>query len=102
MATAGTDRESGTALSGCRVSSETNELQAAPLIVAVLRYPPFAKESPLHRAVRAAAVLAPLLTVTLGPAPASATAPFKGANTAAVQDDFNGDGYRDLVVGAPR
>ncbi|MFD6821672.1 hypothetical protein ACFWC5_15045 [Streptomyces sp. NPDC060085] len=70
--------------------------------VADLRYPPLAKEFPLHRAVRAAAVLAPLLSVSLSPAPASATAPFKGANTAAVQDDFNGDGYRDLVVGAPR
>jgi len=55
----------------------------------------------LHRAVTAAAVLAPLLAVTLTPATASATAPYKGANTAAVQDDFNGDGYRDLVVGAP-
>ncbi|MGQ4389923.1 hypothetical protein [Streptomyces sp. SAS_270] len=55
----------------------------------------------MHRAVTAAAVLAPLLAVTLPPAAASAAAPYKGANTAAVQDDFNGDGYRDLVVGAP-
>jgi hypothetical protein len=55
----------------------------------------------LHRAVTAAAVLAPLFAVTLTPATASASAPYKGANTAAVQDDFNGDGYRDLVVGAP-
>ncbi|WP_369244422.1 FG-GAP-like repeat-containing protein [Streptomyces sp. R41] len=55
----------------------------------------------MHRAVTVAAVLAPLLAVTLTPATASATAPYKGANTAAVQDDFNGDGYRDLVVGAP-
>ena len=55
----------------------------------------------MHRAVTAAAVLAPLLAVTLTPATASATAPYKGANTAAVQDDFNGDGYRDLAIGAP-
>lgn len=42
------------------------------------------------------------LTVCLLPAgPAAAAAPYQGANTAAVQDDFNGDGYRDLVVGAP-
>jgi hypothetical protein len=34
-------------------------------------------------------------------APATAATPYKGANTAAVQDDFNGDGYRDLAVGAP-
>ncbi|MGQ4390542.1 FG-GAP-like repeat-containing protein [Streptomyces sp. SAS_270] len=55
----------------------------------------------MHRAVTAAVVLAPLLAVTLTPVTASATAGYKGANTAAVQDDFNGDGYRDLVVGAP-
>ncbi|KUN79061.1 hypothetical protein AQJ66_29630 [Streptomyces bungoensis] len=42
------------------------------------------------------------LTVVLLPAgPAAAAAPYRGANTAAVQDDFNGDGYRDLAVGAP-
>jgi hypothetical protein len=46
-------------------------------------------------------VLAPLLVVTLSPTSASAAGPYKGANTAAVQDDFNGDGYRDLAVGAP-
>ncbi|WP_406838128.1 FG-GAP-like repeat-containing protein [Streptomyces sp. AHU1] len=55
----------------------------------------------MRKAVTAVAVLAPLFAVTLTPATASATAPYKGANTAAVQDDFNGDGYRDLVVGAP-
>ncbi|MFE0385061.1 FG-GAP-like repeat-containing protein [Streptomyces bungoensis] len=42
------------------------------------------------------------LSVFLLPAgPAAAAAPYLGANTAAVQDDFNGDGYRDLAVGAP-
>ncbi|OIJ69600.1 FG-GAP-like repeat-containing protein [Streptomyces mangrovisoli] len=55
----------------------------------------------MRRAVTAAAVLAPILAVTLVPGTASAAAPYKGANTASVQDDFNGDGYRDLVVGAP-
>ncbi|MFH8472117.1 hypothetical protein [Streptomyces sp. NPDC018000] len=55
----------------------------------------------MHRAATAAAVLAPLLAVALLPTTASATSPYKGANTAAVQDDFNGDGYRDLAVGAP-
>ncbi|MEV6019507.1 MULTISPECIES: hypothetical protein [unclassified Streptomyces] len=55
----------------------------------------------MRRTVTAMAVLAPLFAVTLTPATASAAAPYKGANTAAVQDDFNGDGYRDLVVGAP-
>ncbi|WP_240657811.1 FG-GAP-like repeat-containing protein [Streptomyces populi] len=55
----------------------------------------------MRKAVTAMAVLAPLFAVTLTPATASATAPYKGANTAAVQDDFNGDGYRDLAVGAP-
>lgn len=57
----------------------------------------------LHRPVAAAvAVIVPLLAVGLTPmATASAAAPYKGANTAAVQDDFNGDGYRDLAVGAP-
>lgn len=41
------------------------------------------------------------VAVTLTPVTSSAAAPYKGANTAAVQDDFNGDGYRDLAVGAP-
>jgi len=45
-------------------------------------------------------VLVAVAAVPLTPV-ASAAAPYKGANTAAVQDDFNGDGYRDLVVGAP-
>ena len=49
----------------------------------------------------AAAVLTSVVGVTLTPVTASAAAPYKGANTAAVQDDFNGDGYRDLAVGAP-
>jgi hypothetical protein len=55
----------------------------------------------LRRAVTAAAVLAASVAVTLTPLTSSAAAPYKGANTAAVQDDFNGDGYRDLAVGAP-
>ncbi|WP_406465498.1 integrin alpha [Streptomyces sp. NBC_00111] len=55
----------------------------------------------MRRAATAAAVLAPLLVLALTPATALAAAPYKGANTAAVQDDFNGDGYRDLAVGAP-
>ncbi|WP_051765581.1 FG-GAP-like repeat-containing protein [Streptomyces sp. NRRL F-5135] len=33
--------------------------------------------------------------------PAMAAAPYRGANTPAVQDDFNGDGHRDLAIGAP-
>lgn len=42
-----------------------------------------------------AAVMAPVSA-------SAASAPhYRGANTAAVQDDFNGDGYRDLAVGAP-
>jgi hypothetical protein len=55
----------------------------------------------LRRAVSAAAVLTAVVGVTLVPVTSSAAAPYKGANTAAVQDDFNGDGYRDLAVGAP-
>ncbi|MFJ3222253.1 hypothetical protein ACIPJS_02650 [Streptomyces sp. NPDC086783] len=55
----------------------------------------------MRRAATAVAVLAPLLVVALTPTAACAIASYKGANTAAVQDDFNGDGYRDLAVGAP-
>ncbi|WP_030609289.1 FG-GAP-like repeat-containing protein [Streptomyces fulvoviolaceus] len=55
----------------------------------------------MRRAVMAAAVLTASVAVTLTPVTSSAAAPYKGANTAAVQDDFNGDGYRDLAVGAP-
>jgi hypothetical protein len=55
----------------------------------------------LRRAVTAAAVLTASVAVTLTPVTSSAASPYKGANTAAVQDDFNGDGYRDLAVGAP-
>jgi hypothetical protein len=55
----------------------------------------------LRRSVTAATLLAAVAGVTLVPATSSAAAPYKGANTAAVQDDFNGDGYRDLAVGAP-
>ncbi|MEU3849543.1 hypothetical protein [Streptomyces sp. NPDC029554] len=55
----------------------------------------------MRRAVTAVAVLTASAAVTLTPVASSAAAPYKGANTAAVQDDFNGDGYRDLAVGAP-
>ncbi|MFI1213193.1 hypothetical protein ACH4UV_37070 [Streptomyces sp. NPDC020802] len=55
----------------------------------------------MRRAVAAAAVVTASVAVTLTPMASSAAAPYKGANTAAVQDDFNGDGYRDLAVGAP-
>ncbi|MER7485294.1 hypothetical protein ABTY20_05060 [Streptomyces sp. NPDC126497] len=44
---------------------------------------------------------AALTAVVLPAHPAVAASPYRGANTAAVQDDFNGDGYRDLAVGAP-
>ena len=54
----------------------------------------------MRRAVTAAALLT-TVAVTLAPAPSSAAVPYRGANTAAVQDDFNGDGYRDLAIGAP-
>ncbi|MEU8975543.1 hypothetical protein AB0D11_41120 [Streptomyces monashensis] len=54
----------------------------------------------LHRALTTAVLVAAVVAVPLTPV-ASAATPYKGANTAAVQDDFNGDGYRDLVVGAP-
>ncbi|GAA3496209.1 FG-GAP repeat protein [Streptomyces prasinosporus] len=50
----------------------------------------------------AVAVSAAALAAAVLPArPAAAAAPYRGANTPAVQDDFNGDGYRDLAVGAP-
>ncbi|MGY1579793.1 FG-GAP-like repeat-containing protein [Streptomyces sp. MN13] len=58
----------------------------------------------VSRAALAAAVAvsaAAALTVALPAPSATATGPYHGANTAAVQDDFNGDGYRDLAVGAP-
>ncbi|MFD5570301.1 hypothetical protein [Streptomyces cadmiisoli] len=55
----------------------------------------------MRRAVTAAAVLTASAAVTLTPVTSHAAAPFKGANTSSVQDDFNGDGYRDLAVGAP-
>ncbi|MGW0573845.1 hypothetical protein [Streptomyces tauricus] len=57
----------------------------------------------MRRAVTAAAVLTAsvAVVVTLAPVASSAAAPYKGANSAAVQDDYNGDGYRDLAVGAP-
>lgn len=54
----------------------------------------------MRRAVTAAVVLA-AVAVPLTSVSSSAAAPYKGANTAAVQDDFNGDGNRDLAVGAP-
>ncbi|MXM69008.1 hypothetical protein GR925_37865 [Streptomyces sp. HUCO-GS316] len=49
----------------------------------------------------AVSTAATLTTVVLPAGHAAAEAPYKGANTAAVQNDFNGDGYRDLAVGAP-
>ncbi|ANS66350.1 hypothetical protein SLINC_4126 [Streptomyces lincolnensis] len=55
----------------------------------------------MRRTAMAAAVFAGVVGVTLTPTASSAATPYKGANTAAVQDDFNGDGYRDLAVGAP-
>ncbi|SEG26420.1 FG-GAP repeat-containing protein [Actinacidiphila yanglinensis] len=57
----------------------------------------------MHRSFTAAAVLGVLAAALAVPASASADSavPYKGANTAAVQDDFNGDGYRDVAVGAP-
>ncbi|MFI6338393.1 hypothetical protein [Streptomyces sp. NPDC050535] len=55
----------------------------------------------MRRAVTVAAVLTAVVAVPLAPTSSAAAAPYRGANTAAVQDDFNGDGYRDLAVGAP-
>jgi hypothetical protein len=52
-------------------------------------------------AAAAAVCAAATLAVVLPATPAAAASPYRGANTAAVQDDFNGDGYRDLAVGAP-
>ncbi|MEU3553441.1 FG-GAP-like repeat-containing protein [Streptomyces fragilis] len=52
-------------------------------------------------ALVAAAALCAAATSALPAAPAAAASPYRGANTAAVQDDFNGDGYRGLAVGAP-
>lgn len=54
----------------------------------------------MFRTVVSAAVVTAVAALTLAPLPVAA-APFHGANTAAVQDDFNGDGYRDVAVGAP-
>ncbi|MHB9859337.1 FG-GAP-like repeat-containing protein [Streptomyces sp. YIM S03343] len=55
----------------------------------------------MRRAVTSAPVVLVTVVAALSPVSSSAAAPYKGANTAAVQDDFNGDGYRDLAVGAP-
>lgn len=49
----------------------------------------------------AVSATATLTAVAVPAPPAAAAAPYRGANTAAVQDDFNGDGYRDVAVGAP-
>jgi hypothetical protein len=54
----------------------------------------------MMRITLAAAVLGTTVAVT-PLVPAAAATPYRGANTAEVQDDFNGDGYRDLAVGAP-
>ncbi|MFE0627382.1 FG-GAP-like repeat-containing protein [Streptomyces sp. NPDC058864] len=42
-----------------------------------------------------------LVIALTAPTATAAPQPYKGANTARVQDDFNGDGYRDVAVGAP-
>ncbi|MFI9250765.1 FG-GAP and VCBS repeat-containing protein [Streptomyces sp. NPDC053069] len=55
----------------------------------------------MRRVLTAGTVLAAVAAVPLTPVASAAATPYKGANTAAVQDDFNGDGYRDLVIGAP-
>jgi hypothetical protein len=44
---------------------------------------------------------AALGAVVVAPTAEAAAPPYKGANNRAVQDDFNGDGYRDLAVGIP-
>jgi FG-GAP repeat/FG-GAP-like repeat len=52
--------------------------------------------------VTVAAAAVGVTVVPLASAQAAApTVAYKGANSAIVQDDFNGDGYRDLAVGAP-
>lgn len=56
---------------------------------------------PLHRTAALSAVLTTVAAAVLVSGPPSAAAPYKGANTSTVQQDFNGDGYRDLAVGAP-
>ena len=60
--------------------------------------------TPMRRRIAPAVLLTGATVLAVGlPAPGATAAPvpFKGANTAAVQDDFNGDGYRDVAVGAP-
>lgn len=59
-----------------------------------------ATSRPLATAIAVSAAAA-LTAVTLTAQPAVAAAPYRGANNATVQNDFNGDGYRDLAVGAP-
>ncbi|MFD7405632.1 hypothetical protein ACFV7R_23810 [Streptomyces sp. NPDC059866] len=49
----------------------------------------------------AVSAAAALTAVALPAQPAAAATPYRGANNATVQDDFNGDGYHDLAVGAP-
>lgn len=56
----------------------------------------------MRRTTTATAVLAAVAAVALVPVQSSAAAPYRGANTTAVQDDFDGDGYRDIAYqGAP-
>ncbi len=55
----------------------------------------------MRRSIVASVVVTGVVALPLLPVPSAAAAPYRGANTAAVQDDFNGDGYRDLAVGAP-
>ncbi|MGJ5797474.1 FG-GAP-like repeat-containing protein [Streptomyces griseorubiginosus] len=78
----------------------------APEPGAVMPHPPQVRtsrgfSSRFLSAAIAVSATTTLTAVVLPAGAAAAAAPYRGANTAAVQDDFNGDGYRDLAVGAP-